>query len=78
MVNYIVKKGDTLTAIAKKYGTTVAKLAKANAITNVNIIRVGQLLTIPEDSNEELGKLCKTVLSDIEKLPSFERFMKVL
>lgn len=78
MSKYIVKKGDTLSAIAKKYGTTVAKLAKANAIPNPDIIHTGQLLTIPEDSNEEFGKLAKAVIKDIEGLPSFQRFMKVL
>ena len=45
--SYIVQKGDTLSAIAKKYGTTVQAIASANNITNVNLIRVGQKLTIP-------------------------------
>lgn len=44
---YTVKAGDTLYSIAKKHGVTVAALAKANNITNYNLIRVGQVLTIP-------------------------------
>lgn len=43
---YTVKKGDTLSAIAKKYGTTVNKLVKANNIKNKNLILVGQKLRI--------------------------------
>ena len=44
---YTVKKGDTLSAIAKKYGTTVSALAKLNPqIKNVNLIYVGQVLQI--------------------------------
>lgn len=43
---YTVQKGDTLTKIAKAYGTTVAALAKLNNIKNVNYIVVGQVLTI--------------------------------
>lgn len=43
---YTVKKGDTLTAIAKKYKTTVAKLVKANNIKNPDLIKVGQKLKI--------------------------------
>ena len=43
---YIVKKGDTLSDIAKKYGTTVAKLKKANDIKDVNKIYVGQKIII--------------------------------
>lgn len=43
---YTVKRGDTLSAIAKKYGTTVSKLASLNNISNVNYIYVGQVLKI--------------------------------
>ncbi|WP_271854112.1 LysM peptidoglycan-binding domain-containing protein [Planococcus maritimus] len=48
---YTVKAGDTLYSIAKKYNLTVAALAKANNITNYNLIRVGQVLTIPGTSS---------------------------
>jgi GH25 family lysozyme M1 (1,4-beta-N-acetylmuramidase) len=44
---YTIKTGDTLTAIAIKYGTTVAAIASANNIANINNIRVGQVLVIP-------------------------------
>lgn len=43
---YIVKKGDTLSGIAKKYGTTYQKIAKDNGIANPNKIYVGQKLVI--------------------------------
>lgn len=46
-VTYTVKAGDTLYSIARKYNVTVAALAKANNITNYNLIRVGQVLVIP-------------------------------
>lgn len=39
---YKTKKGDTLSSIAKKHGTTVKDLAAINNITNVNRIGVGQ------------------------------------
>lgn len=48
-VKYTVKKGDTLSAIAKKYGTTVSALAKLNNISNPNYIVVGQVLIISGD-----------------------------
>lgn len=44
--NYTVKKGDTLTAIAKKFGTTVNKLKELNKLKNANLIKVGQKLKI--------------------------------
>ena len=46
-VNYTVKAGDTLYSIARTYNVTVAQIAAANNITNVNLIRVGQVLKIP-------------------------------
>lgn len=44
---YIVVKGDTLSGIAKRYGTTYQKLAEYNGIKNPNIIHVGQKIIIP-------------------------------
>lgn len=43
---YTVKKGDTLTSIAKAYGTTVSKLVQLNNISDPNYIVVGQKLII--------------------------------
>lgn len=43
---YIVKKGDCLCNIAKKFNTTVEKIAHDNNITNVDLIYVGQKLII--------------------------------
>lgn len=44
---YTVKKGDTLSKIASKYGTTYQKLANYNGIANPNAISVGQIIRIP-------------------------------
>ena len=49
-VVYTVKAGDTLSAIAKKYGTTYQKLASYNGISNPNVINVGQKIKIPNGS----------------------------
>lgn len=45
--SYKIQKGDTLSAIAKRYGTTVQAIAEANGIADVNKIYVGDSLTIP-------------------------------
>lgn len=45
-VTYIVRSGDTLSSIAKKYNTTVNSIAKKNGIKNKNLIYVGQVLKI--------------------------------
>lgn len=44
---YTVKKGDTLSQIAAKYGTTYQAIAAYNGIKNPNAIRVGQKVKIP-------------------------------
>jgi lysozyme len=41
---HTVKAGDTLYAIARKYGTTIAALVARNNISDPNLIQVGQLL----------------------------------
>lgn len=48
-MQYIVQPGDTLFTIAQKFNTTVDAIARANNITNINVIYVGQVLTIPTD-----------------------------
>jgi len=45
-ITYVVKKGDTLSGIAKKYGTTWQRLARINGISRPNLIRVGQKIRI--------------------------------
>lgn len=45
-VYYVVKSGDTLSAIASKYGTTYQQLAKINGIANPNKIYPGQKIRV--------------------------------
>jgi LysM repeat protein len=45
--SYTVQSGDTLSAIAKKYNTTVAELVKHNELANPDLIRVGEDIEIP-------------------------------
>lgn len=41
---YKVKRGDTLSKIAARQGTTVSRLCKLNRITRKTILRPGQVL----------------------------------
>lgn len=43
---YTVKSGDTLSAIAKKFETTVAKLVEWNHVKDPNVISAGQRLIV--------------------------------
>ena len=46
-VTYTVRRGDTLTEIANRYGITVNEIVELNNIQNPNLIYVGQELKIP-------------------------------
>lgn len=53
---YTVKRGDTLSAIARANGVSLQNIINSNAITNPNLILVGQQLIIPESqSNQTYG-----------------------
>lgn len=45
---YTVAKGDTFGGIAQKHGLTSAELARVNSLNDINKVRVGQVLNIPE------------------------------
>lgn len=45
---YTIRKGDTLSALAKKFHTSVDALAQANGINDPNKIRAGATLVVPD------------------------------
>ncbi len=44
---YVVRPGDTMSAVAQRLGTTVAAVTAANHIANANLIYPGQVLVTP-------------------------------
>jgi predicted chitinase len=48
MAVHTIRRGDTLSALAQKYGTSVSALAKTNNIKNPDLIITGRKLTIPD------------------------------
>lgn len=65
---HTVVKGDTLSGIASKYGTTVNALAKLNNIKNVNLIYVGQVIKLSG------GVSAKTTAKNNSNKPIIEHF----
>lgn len=47
---HVVRRGETLSAIASRHGTSVAKLARLNHLKNPNLIVVGQRLRMAPGS----------------------------
>lgn len=52
--SYIVKNGDTLSAIARMYNTTYQVLAEYNGISNPDLIYPGQVINIPQTNSNRL------------------------
>lgn len=50
---FVVKRGDTLYSIAKKFGVTTEQLSYINALSDPNRLTVGQTLVIPGDSSPQ-------------------------
>ena len=57
---YIVKKGDTIYSIAKKFNVEIEDIIKENSLTG-NILSIGQIILIPNKSNE---KEQETIIED--------------
>lgn len=56
-----VQRGETLGAIAKKYGTSVEYLLRVNNISNPHFIREGQLLTLFTEDTETSTEMAAIV-----------------
>jgi membrane-bound lytic murein transglycosylase D len=52
---HVVRRGESLAGIAKKYGISVDELAKVNRIGNVNRISVGMELVVPVSGSAAAG-----------------------
>ncbi|WP_312096597.1 LysM peptidoglycan-binding domain-containing protein [Niallia sp.] len=67
---YTVVSGDTLSAIAKRYGTTVDNLISINGLSSTTIY-VGQVLTIPNgqgDTTTTTSTISSTVQKNLQTL----------
>ena len=47
MTSYTVHRGESLSAIARRFGTTWQELARINGLHDPNRIRVGQRIMLP-------------------------------
>lgn len=50
---HVVESGETLGAIAQRYGTTVQAIAEANELADPNVLAVGQELVIPNAATSD-------------------------
>lgn len=72
-ISHLVKKGETLGKIAKRYGTTIPALKKINGLKN-SLIRAGRVYKIPRKGNAPppppLARLPRLLPPTNPKLPA--------
>jgi N-acetylmuramoyl-L-alanine amidase len=61
--SYVIQRGDTVTAIAKKLGVTVAALLAANNLTASSIIYTGRTLAVPGSSTAPAAPAAPTQIA---------------
>lgn len=64
---YIVRKGDTLSQIARKHSVSLADLMQANNLDNASRVRIGNRLIIPSADDQSVPVSVETIAP---KIPS--------
>ena len=66
--NHYVRRGETVSGIASRYGTTVSAIARANRLGRNYLIRVGQRLRIPGRGSSYTTYQPRSLTKEGEKL----------
>ncbi|SFH90525.1 glucosaminidase domain-containing protein, partial [Pisciglobus halotolerans] len=74
---YVVKSGDTLNKIGKKYGVSADQLAEWNNIANKNNIKVGQKLTVNQKAQSSSNNN-SLPNSSVDKVNSRQDFINTI
>ena len=69
---YVVKSGDNLYSIARKYNTTVDELKRLNNLSS-NVLSIGQVLKIPSSESSNTGTTNTYVVKSGDSLYSIAR-----
>ncbi|WP_234988022.1 LysM peptidoglycan-binding domain-containing protein [Demequina sp. NBRC 110056] len=60
---HTVAPGDTVSSLARAYGTTVSAIVSANGLSNPSLIRIGEKLSIPGAGNASAAKATTSTTS---------------
>jgi LysM repeat protein len=67
IIKYTVRSGDTLNKIAAMYSVTVQEIVSSNNISNLSLINVGQVLTIPLSSEDKISAPILVTIKSLNK-----------
>lgn len=65
-MRYTLQPGDTLSALARRFNTTVETLQEINNIKNKNMIFAGDTITVPGTVDTMIDKLDKWVRRQVK------------
>jgi len=79
ITQYVVKPGDTLWDIAKRFNITLDTIISANQLEHVDMLKIGQVLKVPSVSGvfhkvakgETLEKIAKVYKVDLEQIRKY-------
>ena len=73
-----VEKGDSLSKIAKRYGTTVDALVRINELCDANQIFVGQVIVLedPDSEADDAGEQVETAIVTVQAGDSLSKIAK--
>ena len=77
-VKYVIKSGDTLSSIARKHHTTIAKMRKANGLKKGETLKLGRVLTVPKTTYAQSMKKKRTKIASAKKKRQEQKLAKVL
>lgn len=69
MADYVIRSGDTLSALAQRFGTTVAALAQANGIANPDRIQAGATIRVPDPMQPTTGAMPRPRPQQVAQAP---------
>jgi len=75
---YVIKSGDTLSGIARKHRTTVAKVRKENGLKKGQILKLGKVLKMPKNSYTQSTKKKKFKIAKVKKSRQEKKLAKAL
>ena len=70
MGTYRIQRGDTLSGLAARFGTSVSRLAKNNRIANPDLIITGQTIEIPGAPSKVPAKKAASSFQRVTKPPA--------
>jgi LysM repeat protein len=76
--SYVIQRGDTITAIAKKFGVSVAAVLAANGLSVSSIIYAGRTLRIPGVTITPVAQVAQVGSTTVPLSPSMQANAKVI